>query len=79
MNNIFAECFLPLKDPRIDRTKKHYLLDIIAISICGILSGAENWEEIEDFGKGMKTSLNNFWIYLMAYHHMIRYLVCFLF
>jgi predicted transposase YbfD/YdcC len=51
MNNIFAECFLPLKDPRIDRTKKHYLLDIIAISICGILSGAENWEEIEDFGK----------------------------
>jgi hypothetical protein len=26
-------------------------LDILALSICGVLSGAEGWEEIEDFTK----------------------------
>lgn len=50
MDTIFIECFGTLTDPRVERTKKHLLLDIIALSICGILSGAETWEEIEDFG-----------------------------
>jgi len=51
LNNIFIDCFGDLTDPRVDRTKKHLLLDIIGLSLCGILSGAENWEEIADFGK----------------------------
>jgi len=50
MNKIFVECFGGLKDPRIERTKKHLLLDIIAISVCAVMSGAQGWEEIEDFG-----------------------------
>lgn len=49
MNTIFIDSFSGLSDPRVERTKKHLLLDIIAISICGLLSGAENWEEISDF------------------------------
>lgn len=51
MDAIFIECFGELPDPRVDRTKKHMLLDILALSICGVLSGAEGWEEIEDFAK----------------------------
>src|SRR3990167_2106526 len=51
MDAVFIECFGDLSDPRIDRTKKHMLLDILALSICGVLSGAEGWEEIEDFAK----------------------------
>lgn len=51
MDAIFIECFGDLSDPRVDRTKKHLLLDILALSICGVLSGAEGWEEIEDFAK----------------------------
>jgi len=51
MDAVFIECFGELTDPRVDRTKKHLLLDILALSICGVLSGAENWEEIEDFAK----------------------------
>jgi predicted transposase YbfD/YdcC len=50
MDAIFIECFGSLIDPRIERTKKHMLLDIISLAICGILSGAGTWEEIEDFG-----------------------------
>lgn len=51
MDTVFIECFGELSDPRVDRTKKHLLLDILALSICGVLSGAEGWEEIEDFAK----------------------------
>jgi predicted transposase YbfD/YdcC len=50
MNLIFVECFSELEDPRMERTKKHQLLAIIAIAICAVLAGAEAWEEIEDFG-----------------------------
>lgn len=51
MDAVFIECFGTLKEPRVERTKKHLLLDILALSICGVLSGAEGWEEIEDFAK----------------------------
>ena len=36
-------------DPRVDRTKKHNLLDILAITICAVLSGCDDWVEIEDW------------------------------
>lgn len=51
MDSIFVECFSKIQDPRVDRTKKHLLLDVIALALCGVISGAETWEEIEDFGK----------------------------
>lgn len=40
-----------ITDPRIERCKKHDLLDILFLSICAVVSGAEGWEEIETFGK----------------------------
>lgn len=50
-NNIFIECFGGIKDKRIDRTKAHSLLDIIALTLFGIMSGAQTFEEIEQFGE----------------------------
>src|SRR5436190_7974972 len=43
--------FASLKDPRVERTKRHKLLDIIIIAICGTICGADGWVEIEEFGK----------------------------
>ncbi len=40
-----------LTDPRIDRTKLHKLLDILVIAICAVIAGADNWEDVEEFGK----------------------------
>ena len=40
-----------LDDPRIDRTKKHDLIDIIIIAICAVICGAKTWVDIEDFGE----------------------------
>jgi len=39
-----------LKDPRVDRTKRHKLVDVVAIGLCAVLCGAEGWEDMEDFG-----------------------------
>lgn len=46
-----AKHFSRIKDPRIDRTKRHRLLDIIIIAICGVICGADSWVDIELFGK----------------------------
>ena len=43
--------FGSLEDPRIDRAKRHGLMDIIVITLCGVVCGADNWVEIEEFGK----------------------------
>lgn len=45
--------FADLNDPRMERTKKHKLIDIIAI--CGVICGADNWVEIACFGEGRET------------------------
>ena len=45
-----ASHFSILKDPRIDRTKQHSLLDILVIAFCAVLCGAEGWEDMEEFG-----------------------------
>lgn len=42
--------FRKLKDPRINRHKKHQLLDIIVIALCAVVCGAEDWQQIAKFG-----------------------------
>ena len=43
--------FGDLSDPRVDRTKLHELLNILVIAICAVIAGADNWEDVEEFGK----------------------------
>jgi len=43
--------FEALEDPRIERNKRHKLIDIMAIAICGVLSGADTWVDIAEYGK----------------------------
>lgn len=52
--------FAALKDPRIERTKRHDLLEIIVIALCGILCGADSWVEIAEFGQAKVTWLKQF-------------------
>lgn len=42
--------FSALEDPRIDRTKRHKLLDIVVIAICAVICGADTWVDVESFG-----------------------------
>jgi predicted transposase YbfD/YdcC len=47
LETIFAQ----VEDPRMERTKRHRLRDIIVLAICGVICGADGWVEIEEFGK----------------------------
>jgi len=42
--------FAQLPDPRIGRAKRHELLDILLISVCALLCGAESFVDREQFG-----------------------------
>ena len=42
--------FSEIKDPRVARTKKHLLKDILVIAILAVIAGAEGWEDIENYG-----------------------------
>ena len=46
-----AEHFGRLQDPRIGRAKRHELLDIIVITLCPVICGADNRVETEELGK----------------------------
>ena len=44
------EHFAKLQDPRVDRNKKHELIDVIVLCVCAVVSGANGWSDIEEFG-----------------------------
>lgn len=49
-----------IKDPRINRTKRHPLVSVLFIGICSVLCGAESWEQMEDFGEERKEWLSQY-------------------
>lgn len=58
--SVFISCFGRVEDPRLDRKKQHSLLDIMAISICAAIAGADSWTEIADFGLAKEDWLRTF-------------------
>jgi predicted transposase YbfD/YdcC len=52
--------FRSLKDPRINRRKKHLLLDIVVIAICGVICGCNDWQQIATFAKSRHDWLKKF-------------------
>jgi hypothetical protein len=45
----FIEHFSILPDPRVDRTKKHNLIDIPFIGVCTMICAGEGFTDMEDF------------------------------
>ena len=43
--------FRKLRDPRVRRRKRHLLLDIVVIVVCAVISGCDDWQQIETFGR----------------------------
>ena len=43
------EHFSALNDPRAQHSIEHLLLDIVLITICAVICGADNWVEIENY------------------------------
>src|SRR5947209_7084366 len=53
-------CFADVRDPRVPARCDHRLLDILAIAILAVLSGAEDWPDLEEFGRRRADWLRGF-------------------
>ena len=63
MDNVplsIMERFEILEDPRTGHARRHELLDIIVITLCAVICGADNWVEIEEFGKAKEEWFRRF-------------------
>jgi predicted transposase YbfD/YdcC len=54
------EHFGTLTDPRRDHLKAHRLLDILTIALCAVICGADDWVEVETFGRAKQDWLRTF-------------------
>lgn len=54
------DVFSELNDPRIDRRKLHPLPEILLLTLCAVICGAESWDDIELFGEAKLDFLRRF-------------------
>src|SRR5438876_2056256 len=47
-------------DPRVNRNRRHKLVDILVIAVCGFLAGCEGWVDVELFGISKQKWLEKF-------------------
>jgi len=52
--------FAELTDPRVERNREHLLEEILLIAIAAVLSGAESWNDIADYGEDKQEWLKTF-------------------
>lgn len=52
--------FAPLPDPRMKRTRKHELIDMIVIAICAVICGADGWVQVAEFGRAKRKWFETF-------------------
>ena len=50
LNAIFTT-FANLTDPRLERTRRHELTDVVTLAVCAIVGGADSWVDVALFGK----------------------------
>ncbi len=52
--------FSALTDPRVERNREHLLEEILLIAIAAVLSGAESWNDIAEYGEDKLEWLKTF-------------------
>ena len=77
MSASLIEHFAPLADFRVERNKLYPLPEILLLVVCAVLSGADGWEAIEEFGKAKLDWLRQFapFIHGIPSHDCIAYVI----
>ena len=52
--------FEGLKDPRVERTRRHQLMDIVIISVLAVVAGADGWSDIVQFAEDRQDWFSTF-------------------
>jgi len=60
LKELFTPYFTSLPDPRLARSRRHSLLDLVIIALCATLGGADGWADIERFGKAKRAFFDSF-------------------
>src|SRR5215207_1316323 len=55
-----SEHFATLKDPRSEQGKDHLLVDILTITLCAVICGADDWVAVATFGETKADWLRTF-------------------
>jgi predicted transposase YbfD/YdcC len=55
-----VDVFSSIKDPRVERTRLHKLVDILTIALLTLINGGSGWSDMELFAKGRETWLRTF-------------------
>ena len=55
-----AAHFRQLPDPRVRRTRRHALEDILVITLCAVICGADDWASIARFGRAKQKWFRGF-------------------
>ena len=58
--NDFITHFSIIRDPRMDRTKRHPLNTIVFTALCAVIAGAEHWTEVAQFAKEKQAWLSQY-------------------
>lgn len=54
------ERFSYLPDARVEGRTDHDLLDVVVLALCAVMSGAEGWDDIEDWGRAREDWLRRY-------------------
>ncbi len=52
--------FEELPEPRVERTRKHPLINVLAIALLGMICVGEGWDDMHEFGEAKKEWLSSF-------------------
>ncbi len=59
-NQSLFQCFLSVKDPRVTARCRYPLMNILVMTLCALISGADHWEGIAYFSKKRERWLGQF-------------------
>jgi predicted transposase YbfD/YdcC len=60
LKQLFTPHFEKLTDPRINRTKRHELLNLVILAVCATIGGANGWVDIARFAKAKRKFFRQF-------------------
>lgn len=52
--------FRRIPDPRVRRTRRHVLVDILVITLCAVICGTDDWVSIAQFGHAKRKWFRGF-------------------
>jgi len=55
-----CECFADLSDPRVNRLRRHRLIDIVVIATLAVIANADTWKDIQIWGETHQPWLGSF-------------------